>query len=50
MKQVQHFLSSNSKLLSNNIESIAIDDKTGEVFFGTDKGLCSYMSDATKTV
>ena len=48
MKQVQHFLSSNSKLLSNNIESIAIDDKTGEVFFGTDKGLCSYMSDATK--
>ena len=48
MKQVKHFLSSNSKLLSNNIESIAIDDKTGEVFFGTDKGLCSYMSDATK--
>ena len=48
MKQVKHFLSSSSKLLSNNIESIAIDDKTGEVFFGTDKGLCSYMSDATK--
>ena len=48
MKQVKHFLSSNSKLLSNNIESIAIDDKTGEVFFGTDKGLCSYMGDATK--
>lgn len=48
MKQMKHFLSSNSKLLSNNIESIAIDDKTGEVFFGTDKGLCSYMGDATK--
>ena len=48
MKQVKHFLSSNSKLLSNNIESIAIDDKTGEVFFGTDKGLWSYMGDATK--
>lgn len=48
MKQVQHFLSSNSKLLSNDIESIAINDKTGEVFIGTDKGLCSYMSDATK--
>ena len=48
MKQVKHFLSSNSKLLSNNIESIAIDDKTGEVFFGTDKGLCSYMGDAIK--
>lgn len=49
MKQVQHFLSDNSKLISNNIESIAINDKTGEVFIGTDKGLCSYMSDATKT-
>lgn len=48
MKQVQHFLSDNSKLISNNIESIAINDKTGEVFIGTDKGLCSYMSDATK--
>ena len=48
MKQVQHFLSSNSKLLSNDIESIAINDKTGEVFIGTEKGLCSYMSDATK--
>jgi len=47
MTQVQHFLSTNSPLLSNNIESIAINDKTGEVFFGTDKGLCSYMSDAS---
>lgn len=46
LTQVQHFLSTNSKLLSNNIESIAINDTTGEVFFGTDKGLCSYMSDA----
>lgn len=45
--QVHHFLSTNSPLLSNNIESIAINDETGEVFFGTDKGLCSYMSDAT---
>lgn len=50
MTQIHHFLTSNSKLLSNNIESIAINDKTGEVFFGTDKGLCSYMSDATKGV
>ena len=44
--QIHHFLSTNSQLLSNNIESIAINDHTGEVFFGTDKGLCSYMSDA----
>ena len=49
MTQLQHFLSSNSQLLSDNIEAITINDETGEVFFGTDKGLCSYMSDATAT-
>ena len=47
MEQIYHFLPSNSKLLSDNIESIAINNDTGEVFFGTDKGLCSFMSDAT---
>jgi hypothetical protein len=49
LTQVQHFTQSNSKLLSNVIQSVAINDKTGEVYFGTDKGLCSYMSDATAT-
>ena len=47
MTQVHHFLATNSRLLSNNIEDIAIDHATGEIFFGTDKGLCSYISDAT---
>lgn len=47
LTQLQHFTSQNSMLLSDNIESIAINDQTGEVYFGTDKGLCSYMSDAT---
>ena len=47
MTQVKHITSSNSLLLSDNILSIAINNATGEVFFGTDKGLCSYMSDAT---
>ena len=45
--QIHHFTSSNSPLLSDNIESIAINHNTGEVFFGTGNGLCSYMSDAT---
>lgn len=44
IEQLEHFTKSNSKLLSDNIEAIAIDDNTGEVFFGTDKGLCSYES------
>ena len=47
--QEQHFTTDNSKLLSNTIESIAIHDQTGEVFFGTERGLCSYVSDATQT-
>lgn len=47
--QEQHFLTNNSPLLSNDIESIAINEETGEVFFGTSKGLCSYISDATQT-
>ena len=48
MMQLQHFITTNSTLLSNNIQSISINHATGEVFFATDKGLCSYMSDATK--
>lgn len=47
MEELQHFTSSNSPLLSNVIESIAINNQTGEIFFGTDKGLCSYQGDAT---
>ena len=38
----------NSPLLDNDVESICIDGKTGEVFFGTASGLCSYMGDATE--
>ena len=50
MMQLKHFITTNSTLLSNNIQSISINHATGEVFFATDKGLCSYMSDATKAV
>lgn len=32
MTQIHHFTTTNSKLLSNNIESIAVNEKTGEVF------------------
>lgn len=49
-KQIHHFLSFTTPLLSDIIESIAIDHSNGEVFFGTDKGLCSYMGDATEPV
>lgn len=44
---VENFNTSNSPILSNRINSIAINDETGEIFIGTDKGLCSYMSHVT---
>lgn len=42
-----HFTTENSGLLSNTITSIAINNATGEVFFASQEGLCSYMSNAT---
>lgn len=47
--QIHHFTIDNSKLLSNSVMSIAINPTSGEVFFGTENGLCSYISDATET-
>ena len=49
MTQLQHFTAENSPLLSNTVKSIAINNATGEVFFGTDNGLCSYLSNATQS-
>ena len=46
-EMIHHFTTDDSPLLSNNVQSIAANPETGEVVFGTDKGLCSYMSDAT---
>lgn len=48
MEQVEHFTTKNSLLLSDEIISLAINQKSGEVFIGTYNGLCSYMSDATQ--
>jgi len=47
-KQIYHFTEENSPLLSNRITSIAINNITGEVFFGTDKGVISFKSTATE--
>ena len=45
--QIHNFTNENSPLLSNSIMDIAIDGKSGEVFFATDKGIVSYRSTAT---
>jgi hypothetical protein len=43
--QVDNFNTTNSGIISDAITSIAINNKTGEVFIGTSKGLVSYMSE-----
>ena len=45
---IHHFTTENSPIPSNTIESIAINGITGEVFIGTNKGIASFMSDATE--
>lgn len=45
---VFHFTEKNSPLLSNKIENIQVDIKSGEVFIGTVAGLVSFRSDAVE--
>ncbi len=45
--QIKNFNEQNSPLLSNSIVSLAVDNKTGEVWFGTSKGVQSVRGDAT---
>ena len=47
-KVIYRFTETNSPLLSNDVKRIAIDGKTGEVFFATIDGICSFRSTATE--
>lgn len=47
-KVIYRFTETNSPLLSNNVKRIAIDGKTGEIFFATANGICSFRSTATE--
>ena len=47
-KVIYRFTETNSPLLSNDIKRIAIDGKTGEIFFATANGICSFRSTATE--
>jgi hypothetical protein len=44
--QIKHFTTENSPLFSDNITALAINDATGEVFIGTEKGIISYQGEA----
>jgi ligand-binding sensor domain-containing protein len=45
---IYQFTEENSPLLSSDVKKIAIDGKTGEVYFATMKGICSFRSTATE--
>lgn len=45
---ILHFTTDNSPILSNWIRTIGVNPQTGEVFFGTNKGLISYQGDASE--
>jgi hypothetical protein len=45
-QEILHFTSANSPLPSDNITSLALNQKSGELFIGTDDGLFSYQGDA----
>lgn len=47
-KVIYQFTEINSPLLSSDVKKIAIDGRTGEVFFATSKGICSFRSTATE--
>ena len=45
--QIRNFNTQNSPIFSDSIVSLAVDNKSGDVWFGTSKGVQSYRSDAT---
>lgn len=47
--EINHFDTENSPLPSNSITDIAINQKSGEVFFATSSGLISYMGEAVSS-
>lgn len=46
-KEVQHFTEENSPLFSNNVNTVGVYGQTGEVFFGTEKGIQTFREEAT---
>jgi hypothetical protein len=45
-KQIKSFNEQNSPLFSNSIVSLSVDNKTGDVWFGTSNGVQSYRGNA----
>ena len=50
MDQLEHFTTANSPLFSDRIVALGINERTGEVYVGTDRGLQVYRGTATYAV
>lgn len=50
MEQLEHFTIANSPLFSNRIITLGINERTGEVYVGTDRGVQVYRGTATYAV
>lgn len=48
LETIYHFTTENSPLISNHINSIAINPYNGQVMIATDKGLVAYNNDASE--
>jgi len=48
-KVIERFTEDNSPLLSSDVKKIAINGKTGEIYFATAKGICSFRGTATES-
>jgi sugar lactone lactonase YvrE len=46
-KQILNYNEENSPLLSNSVVCVAVEEKSGEIWFGTDKGTISLRGEAT---
>lgn len=47
-EEIHRFTTSNSPLLSNIINDVAVNSQTGEVYIATEEGIVVYTSDATE--
>jgi len=46
-KELAHFTTANSPIMSDNVVKIAVNGITGEVWFGTSEGIVSFRGEAT---
>ncbi|MDW8393217.1 MAG: two-component regulator propeller domain-containing protein [Chitinophagales bacterium] len=45
---VEHFTAENSPLFSNTVLALAMDDRNGELYIGTDRGMLVYRTDVLR--